>query len=532
MAINFPGTPALNDTFTEGNTTWKYDGTSWNVITSVVTTPVAGTNLFTRFSADSGFTTANTPTDNLTIAGGDNTTTAIVGDTLTINSTGGGGDAFGTITADEGSTTAASINDTLNIIGGTNISTSIATDTDNVEINMSAFSIDFLSDVDTTSSPPVTGNVLKWDGAKWAPGSDATSGGGGTDADTLDGFDSSYFLNYNNLNNKPAILTLASLSIGVENTPSGNGAITYDDGTGVFKFTPPTAAGIGALTAEVNDLTAAVTWANVPNANITESSVTQHQAALSITKSQISDFGTYLTGSSSIDALADVDTTTAAPSTDDILQWNGSAWIPSASAGGGDANQNAFSNIAVAGQTTVAADTTTDTVNFVGASGVTITTNEGTDTITFTGPGASISNFSQLTDADEANLTVDKIYLPAITMLDVTNNGSTAYRFDQYGTSDNPGLYAISGTTIAFNLSTMGSSHPFLIQDFSATNYNDGLVHVATDGTITTGASAQGKSEGVLYWKIPTGAGGTYRYQCSLHAGMVGNITVKSFATL
>jgi hypothetical protein len=43
------------------------------------------------------------------------------------------------------------------------------------------------------------------------------------------------------------------------------------------------------LTAETNDLTAAVTWANVPDANITESSVTQHEAALSITESQISD---------------------------------------------------------------------------------------------------------------------------------------------------------------------------------------------------------------------------------------------------
>src|SRR6056300_437003 len=43
------------------------------------------------------------------------------------------------------------------------------------------------------------------------------------------------------------------------------------------------------LTTEGNDLTSAVTWANVPNANITESSVTQHQAALSITESQISD---------------------------------------------------------------------------------------------------------------------------------------------------------------------------------------------------------------------------------------------------
>jgi hypothetical protein len=49
------------------------------------------------------------------------------------------------------------------------------------------------------------------------------------------------------------------------------------------------------ITAESNDLTSAVTWANVPNANITEGSVTQHQAALSITESQISDLQSYLT---------------------------------------------------------------------------------------------------------------------------------------------------------------------------------------------------------------------------------------------
>ena len=46
---------------------------------------------------------------------------------------------------------------------------------------------------------------------------------------------------------------------------------------------------------ETNDLTSAVTWANVPDANITQSSVTQHQAALSITESQISDLGSYIT---------------------------------------------------------------------------------------------------------------------------------------------------------------------------------------------------------------------------------------------
>lgn len=46
-------------------------------------------------------------------------------------------------------------------------------------------------------------------------------------------------------------------------------------------------------------------------------------------------------------------------------------------------NQNAFSNIAVSGQTTVAADTTTDTVTFAG-SNVTITTDATNDKVTFT----------------------------------------------------------------------------------------------------------------------------------------------------
>jgi hypothetical protein len=41
------------------------------------------------------------------------------------------------------------------------------------------------------------------------------------------------------------------------------------------------------LTAETNDLSAAVVWANVPNANITQGSVTQHQAALAIATTQL-----------------------------------------------------------------------------------------------------------------------------------------------------------------------------------------------------------------------------------------------------
>ncbi len=48
------------------------------------------------------------------------------------------------------------------------------------------------------------------------------------------------------------------------------------------------------LLVEANDLTAAVVWADIPDANVPESAVTQHEAALSITESQISDLQAYL----------------------------------------------------------------------------------------------------------------------------------------------------------------------------------------------------------------------------------------------
>jgi hypothetical protein len=60
-----------------------------------------------------------------------------------------------------------------------------------------------LTDVDTTGA--TAGQVLKFDGTEWVAAADATTGGGGTDADTLDGFDSSYYLDYANLTNKPTL---------------------------------------------------------------------------------------------------------------------------------------------------------------------------------------------------------------------------------------------------------------------------------------------------------------------------------------
>lgn len=47
-------------------------------------------------------------------------------------------------------------------------------------------------------------------------------------------------------------IALTDLSVGSEGAASGNGGITYNNSNGVFTYTPPTAAGIGALTAHPN----------------------------------------------------------------------------------------------------------------------------------------------------------------------------------------------------------------------------------------------------------------------------------------
>jgi hypothetical protein len=60
-----------------------------------------------------------------------------------------------------------------------------------------------------------------------------------------------------------------------------NYVLTYDNADGQISLEP--------VAAEVNDLTAAVTWANIPDANVPESAVTQHEAALTILESQITD---------------------------------------------------------------------------------------------------------------------------------------------------------------------------------------------------------------------------------------------------
>ena len=124
-------------------------------------------------------------------------------------------------------------------------------------------------------------------------------------------------------------------------------------------------------------------------------------------------------------------------------------------------------------------------------------------------------------------------------------SGSNHYTFSNYnsdGTDQNdPSLYLLCNHTYAFYLS-WGGSHPFAIRtgtdgtsagtNLSASNGGDNLVHIATNGTVTTGTSANAQSTGWLIWQIPNfsakqnASTGNYGYQCTSHAAMFGQIYI------
>lgn len=170
-----------------------------------------------------------------------------------------------------------------------------------------------------------------------------------------------------------------------------------------------------------------------------------------------------------------------------------------------------------------------ETIKLIGGAGIdTSSDEEGNITITST---ASSASFGGLSDADNASLTIDQIYEQAIVRFTLDNVGTTAYTFSPHYASNNPNVYAISGTTIAFDLNNIPSL-PFEVQDPTGNPYNTGLVHVSTNGTISTGASAQGKSSGTLYWRIPESVSGTYRYECQLYPAMFGTIVIKRLSLI
>ena len=107
------------------------------------------------------------------------------------------------------------------------------------------------------------------------------------------------------------------------------------------------------------------------------------------------------------------------------------------------AGANAFGNIVVSGQTTLAADSTNDNLTIVGAGGITATTTEGTDTLTLTGQTSInpyIQDFFTTSNASTVAFT-----------LSVTPPSENNLLVFVEGVYQNKNSYALSGTTLTLS---------------------------------------------------------------------------------
>tara|TARA_B100000424_G_scaffold59476_1_gene43098 strand:- start:248 stop:2914 length:2667 start_codon:yes stop_codon:yes gene_type:complete len=207
---------------------------------------------------------------------------------------------------------------------------------------------------------------------------------------------------------------------------------------------------------------------------------------------------------------------------DKLQVYNGSSWV-SLATGGGEPNQNAFSNVQVTGQSTVAADTTNDTLKLVAGSNVTITTDASTDSVTIAasgGGGGSQNVFSTIAVSGQNNVvadsTTDTLTLVAGSNMTITTNDSS----DTITFASSGGGSGISNV-VEDTSPQLGGALDVQAQEIntSTTNGNiklapngSGVVEVrgagGNDGTLQLNCSAQ--SHGIKLKSPPHSASASY----------------------
>ena len=320
---------------------------------------------------------------------------------------------------------------------------------------------DFSVDLHLNRATASSGEILSWSGTDYAwiaPGiqtsdlsltTNSANGGGaltynnGTGAFAFTPPDLSGFATTGSVSLK---IGLSDLSVGTEGSASGDGALAYNDATGVFTYTPP-------------DLSSLATAASVAS------------------KIELTDLSVGAEGIAQGDGAIEYNNATGVfkytppviPSTllilgisdgsnGQVLQTDGAGNFSfvNQTGGGGGGSQNVFDKIAVAGENNVVADSTTDTLTFVAGSNMTITTNATTDTITFASTGGSGTTVnpefteSITLDSDEST---DAVSTEFVIFYGSTTNATTT---TLYRNSSNASISIAQQTTVFFEADVIG----------------------------------------------------------------------------
>ena len=445
-------------------------------------------------------TSSSVALTNKTISGSNNTLSNIGNSSLTNSSFSIRDDSSSAISislggtlklkSNDGITTTVSQGDTITISLDSNILTETSTDTlTNKSISL--------------ATNTITGTIAQFNTAVSDADLSTTAGVETLTNKTING-SSNTLSNIGNSSLSNSSITLGSTSTSLGGTTSSVAGLSL------------TGSGTIDLTGQGNKIR--FNFANLgafPNSTTYQG---QFAVATGTAKAYFADAGAYneiLSENSSIKDLSDVAGTN--PTNGQILIFNSTTgrYEPGAQSGG-SATLVVGDNTSTTGTINLA----TQTLGFVGTNGITTTVNDANNTI-------------------ETRLTADFYadnYLPASAVFDVTHGGGY-YFFNSHYSGNSPTLYLKSGHTYAFKLNVAG--HPFFLQtipnpsgaypvSYSAGNpYTTGLVHVSTNGTVTTGAVGP-QIAGTLYFKVPTNSNSKIYYACQNHAYMGNTIVLGS----
>tara|TARA_B100000965_G_scaffold404490_1_gene435360 strand:+ start:231 stop:1451 length:1221 start_codon:yes stop_codon:yes gene_type:complete len=356
-------------------------------------------------------------------------------------------------------------------------------------------------------SNPAVGQVLRYNGSSFAPS------------------------NFNALTSALDVSgnSIVSASNGdITLVPNGTGdvRITAGSQTTIFEGTSGNVS-VASTISYKNEYTAlgnAPTAASTPGYFFTVDGDDNPYVNMNITAGGVGDTRVkLLTEYSGLDSLTDVDITTVAPTTNQVLKWNGTNFVPADDVAGAG-QSNTFASI-VGDSGTTTANSVSDTLTIAG--GTNITTAITGDTLTVNFSGSLTTTFSALTDTDVTGIVQgDSLYWSGtnwvvtkspMTWWELGADGASHFTFNGPGfssaTSD-PTIYVMRGMTYAFDNSSNGGTHPFRIQS------TQGL-----SGTAYT-AGQSGSGTNVLYWTVPMDSPNTLYYQCTIHALMNGTINV------
>jgi len=494
--------------------------------------PNVDQNIFYNVADDDDTTiTASSITDTLKIIGGTDISTNVVAGELQISYTGSNSNfnvadnfAYKTfaITPSGGSTTASSNVDTLNFQTGVGITMTAVNDLititnsspnvdQNIFQNVLAGGVTITADTTTDTLAFTAGTGITVTGDAVGDAVTITNSSPNVDqnifasivygATSITPATSSQALTLVNgggvdftLNNTSKSLTIANTSPNVDQnifstvrvsgetdvtTASTNGVLTFVAGTNTTLTTDNTGKSVTINSSGSTQNLFATVSADAGN-------TTANSATDTLTVTGGSDITTAITG----DTLT---ITNASPNVD----------------------QNLFANVAVAGQSTVTAETTTDTLNLVAGTNVTITTDAGTDSITInaSGGGGSQNLWSTITGDSgftTANTTTDNLTIAGGTGITSAVTGDTLTISSDIGTR---GTVAGTTSSIANNASTnldiTGHKGYFLykIQTSAAA-----WVRIYSSASVRTSDSARSETSdptpgsGVIAEAITTGA--------------------------